>query len=77
MPKARDLSGQRFGKLTAIEPTEKRKNGYVVWRCRCDCGSECEVAAGILASGGTKSCGCLKRGPKKRCDRKRRENRPE
>lgn len=70
MPKARDLSGQRFGKLTAIEPTEKRKNGYVVWRCRCDCGNECEVAAGILASGGTKSCGCLKRGPKKGATRK-------
>lgn len=28
--KMRDISGQRFGKLIALYPTEKRKNGSVV-----------------------------------------------
>ena len=34
-----DLKGQRFGRLTIIEPTEDRStNGGVLWRCNCDCG---------------------------------------
>jgi len=33
---ALDLTGQRFGKLTVIEPTHQR--GRPVWRCKCDCG---------------------------------------
>jgi len=31
-----DLTGQRFGKLTVIEPTQQ--HGRLVWRCKCDCG---------------------------------------
>lgn len=38
-----DLTGQRFGRLTAIRPTEKRLRGNVVWECRCDCGERVEV----------------------------------
>ena len=55
---SKDIAGQRFGKLVAIEPTKERKYGYVMWRCRCDCGNEKYVAAGNLVSGGVKSCGC-------------------
>lgn len=54
----KDLSGQVFGRLTAIEPTEKRKRGYVVWKCKCQCGNVIEVETGLLTSGSTKSCGC-------------------
>ena len=56
--KVNDLTGQQFGKLVAVEPTEKRENGSVVWRCRCDCGNEAFVTARSLASGSVKSCGC-------------------
>lgn len=56
-----DLTGQRFGRLTALEPTEKRMRTSVVWRCQCDCGNIAEVNASSLRSGGTKSCGCLKK----------------
>ena len=57
---ASDLTGQKFGLLTALEPTAKRNGqGSVIWKCRCDCGNECEVAAVYLKSGNTKSCGCL------------------
>lgn len=59
--KARDIRGQRFGRLLALEPLERREAGSVVWRCRCDCGREAEVPYNSLASGNTKSCGCLLR----------------
>ena len=55
----RNLAGRRFGKLTAIKETDKRKNGRVVWECRCDCGNTCQVDENSLVFGGTKSCGCL------------------
>lgn len=59
MGKQRDLTGMRFGKLVAIEPTDERQRGSVVWRCVCDCGGEKLIAAIYLVGGSTKSCGCL------------------
>lgn len=57
-----DLTGRRFGRLVALEPTERRAdNGSVVWRCRCDCGQMVEVVAGRLMKGKVRSCGCLSR----------------
>ena len=48
--------GARFGHLTVLEQTEERKNGYVVWRCRCDCGNEYGAASRELKSGRAVSC---------------------
>lgn len=31
------------------------------WRCRCSCGTVKDVDHGALVSGGTKSCGCLRK----------------
>ena len=57
-----DLSGQRYGRLTALFPTEDRdKKGSIIWRCRCDCGEERDVTADALRSGNTTSCGCRKK----------------
>lgn len=53
--------GERFGKLTAIRPTEKRSVRSVVWECRCDCGKTIEVRSTMLTSGHTTSCGCFKK----------------
>lgn len=58
--RARDIGGQRFGMLTALEPLAARKYGGVMWRCRCDCGGETEATLEALTSGNTTSCGCLK-----------------
>ena len=55
----KDLTGQRFGRLTALEPTEDRHRTSVVWRCRCDCGTECRVPSDWLRRGVKRSCGCL------------------
>lgn len=57
-PKAENLTGQRFGKLTAISRVPNRQ-GRVYWKCRCDCGNEHIVSAQQLKSGKCKSCGCL------------------
>lgn len=57
--RVRDLTGQRFGRLTVIEKTNKRHNGQVVWKCRCDCGKIVFVDSGQLTKGRKKSCGCL------------------
>ena len=53
-----DISGQRFGKLTAIKPVGKAKNGSVKWLCKCDCGNTSVVIGYKLREGNTQSCGC-------------------
>lgn len=52
---------QRYGRLTAIRPTEQRSGKSVVWECSCDCGNTVLARATLLASGHTTSCGCVKR----------------
>jgi hypothetical protein len=54
----KDLSGMKFGRLTAIERCGTR-HGYAEWLCQCDCGNTTIVTSGRLNSKGTKSCGCL------------------
>lgn len=53
-----DLTGQRFGRLTAIATVGKTKNGNYLWECACDCGKHTVVASGGLRSGSIVSCGC-------------------
>lgn len=57
--KRADITGQRFGRLVAIERIGAR-NYTSIWRCICDCGNEKNVAIDKLRSGHTKSCGCLR-----------------
>lgn len=59
-PGQRDITGQRFGRLVAIESTRLRNtSGTTVWRCRCDCGNEVLTSLSQLTQGYKKSCGCL------------------
>ncbi len=58
----RDLSGRRFGRLTAIEPTgEHASDGCYYWLCRCDCGKMTVTSSSKLLQGKTVSCGCYAR----------------
>lgn len=59
MGKINDLTGQRFGRLIALYPTEKRVNRHVVWHCKCDCGKYKDVDSLSLTQGATTSCGCF------------------
>lgn len=65
-----DLTGQRFGRLVAIEHAGRvvNKNGFrtTLWKCKCDCGKESVVRYPLLVSGNTRSCGCLERENKER-----------
>lgn len=58
---AKDLTKQRFGRLVALNPTEKRCSSAVMWDCICDCRNKISVPGNKLSSGHTKSCGCLRR----------------
>ena len=53
-----DLTGQKFGELTALYSNKIAKDGQRIWHCRCSCGNEVDIRAGALRSGHTKSCGC-------------------
>lgn len=56
---AKDISGQRFGKLVAIRPTASRIGGSIVWECQCDCGNTTLATQQNLKRGDKKSCGCM------------------
>lgn len=67
----KDLSGQpkeirlpigvgcRIGRLTIVAPTEKRKSGYTVWLCRCDCGGQILLDTRCLQRQTITDCGCV------------------
>lgn len=69
MGEAKDLSGQKFGRLTVLEraPNKMLPCGQhqIMWKCKCDCGNEVIVRGASLKNGATKSCGCY-RGQKSR-----------
>jgi 5-methylcytosine-specific restriction endonuclease McrA len=55
----KDLTGQRFGKLVAVERLTDRHP--IKWRCVCDCGGEKAIWSTALIIGKTQSCGCIQR----------------
>ena len=59
MAKSVDLTGKRFSRLVAIEPTKERKRKSIVWKCACDCGNKINVSCKDLVGFRVKSCGCL------------------
>lgn len=62
MPKVLDITGQRFGSLTALKKVKSR-GGKTYWLCQCDCGNQKEIQTSHLTSGATKSCGCQRKNP--------------
>lgn len=62
LPKqAKDIAGQRFGRLVALGPIGRNDKSRVLWECQCDCGNATIVRSTGLCSGNTRSCGCLGR----------------
>ena len=55
-----DISGQRFGKLVAIQPTEHRQAKSIIWKCMCDCGDIHLASAHNLKSGDVSRCSTCK-----------------
>lgn len=60
MTEIKDLTNQKFGKLTVISRAENSKYGRAQWLCKCECGKTKVINGKYLLNGETKSCGCLK-----------------
>ena len=55
---AKDLTGQRFGKLVVIERDLTKNSPHVYWKCQCDCGNVCSKRGYELNNGTYTDCGC-------------------
>jgi hypothetical protein len=59
--KIKNLTGQKFGLLTAIRLSDKKgTHNEAVWNCKCDCGGTIDVVGTSLTQGWTRSCGCIR-----------------
>lgn len=56
MPPFKDLTGQRYGRLTVLARTADYRPGIAVWNCQCICGTVTKVRTGELKH--RVSCGC-------------------
>jgi hypothetical protein len=56
-----DVSGKKFGRWKALKLQKISKTGVSYYECLCECGAVRVVARNNLASGMSRSCGCLKR----------------
>lgn len=57
MSQFKDITGQKFGRLTALYRLHNIE-GRTKWLCICDCGNFAEVMTYSLSTGHAKSCGC-------------------
>lgn len=59
-----DMTGQRFGRLQVLNFAGWHIDGndtrHALWRCKCDCGAECDVKGVSLRQKSTQSCGCYR-----------------
>ncbi len=54
--KVKNIAGERFGHLVALEETAERFNGKVVWKCKCDCGNEIRITSHRLLHTEVSNC---------------------
>ena len=54
----KDISGQKFGNLTAIKYIKSNDKGSAIWKCKCNCGNIISVDRTHLVGRGQSSCGC-------------------
>lgn len=59
--KYKDLTGKRYGRLVVLNTAGRSSAGYVLWRCKCDCGNLTTVISASLLGGYTTSCGCAQK----------------
>lgn len=59
MSRSLDVTGEVFGRLTAVRRTGSNSRGKTVWLFECSCGGKCESVLSNVRSGNTTSCGCL------------------
>ena len=57
----KDLTGQRFGRLTVLRQEGRNNHRHLKWACRCDCGTEKAIVGTSMVRGLVVSCGCYHR----------------
>ncbi len=55
----KDITGQKFGRWTAIKPEKEGKINS--WICKCECGNEAVLQRSSLTNKHSLSCGCLQK----------------
>jgi len=56
-----DITGRRFGALTAQWPAGKKGNNHNMWLCLCQCGNlKLVFQSNLVKSSHSTSCGCLR-----------------
>lgn len=53
-----DITGKRFGMLTATKPVGQDKHRTTLWHCRCECGGERVMTISALKQRKYPNCGC-------------------
>ena len=61
-----DITGQRFGRLVAVEYAGykeygEKKQKFHKWKFRCDCGNDKVILLQSVRNGDTQSCGCVQK----------------
>jgi hypothetical protein len=59
MTAAIDLTGQKFGRLTAVRREPRSRRDYWLWAC--ECGVLTVAEPDNVKAGRIESCGCLRR----------------
>lgn len=57
----KNLSGNKFGRLTVVSFNSSDGKGNIKWNCKCLCGNISICTRRSLEGGHSKSCGCLKK----------------
>ena len=59
--RVRNLTGQKFGRLTVLGIDDSKDTRKTFWICECECGNIISTRSDRLTRDGVKSCGCYKR----------------
>lgn len=65
---ARDITGDTYGRLTAVRKIGLDKRNKTIWEFQCDCGKTVRHRWHDVTNGMTSSCGCLKSDRSKKAD---------
>lgn len=55
----KDITGQKFGRLTATRIHSVTESGTCLWECFCECGGQAVTSVYSLQTGKCSSCGCF------------------
>ncbi len=58
---AKNIVGQRFGRLVVLRRARSTPTREALWECRCDCGNTTTTRGSLMRQGRSTSCGCFGR----------------